>query len=245
SSALPQAATTDALYEELALSRKGVCRHRSYAFLITALRVGLPTRFVHNEAHAWVEVFDGRLWHRIDLGGAAGRVEYQRPPEVPLHRPPRDELPWPAEANPGLGAPGIQTSTSGGGAQSNPDGSNSGSSATPPGTGSRSDAPPRSMDSSPNATPPWLDRLSPSPSATAVAPSHATLDLGHQAIRRGHPLRVMGRLEAGGVACAFGRVDFALRTDQGRVIPLGSLPTDERGAYAGEVVVPADVPVGE
>jgi len=107
SSELPAAATTEGLYEELALSRKGVCRHRSYAFLVTAHRLGLPTRFVHNEAHAWVEVFDGRLWHRIDLGGAAGRIEYERPPEVPLHRPPSDAFPWPARSDPGATTPGL------------------------------------------------------------------------------------------------------------------------------------------
>ena len=51
------------IYLDLALSRKGVCRHRAFAFLVTALNIGVPTRFVANEAHAWVEVHDSRLWH--------------------------------------------------------------------------------------------------------------------------------------------------------------------------------------
>ena len=59
------------MFLDLALSKKGVCRHRAFAFLITALEIGIPTRMVVNEAHAWVEVFDGQLWHRVDLGGAA------------------------------------------------------------------------------------------------------------------------------------------------------------------------------
>src|SRR6185295_11724872 len=55
------------IYLDLALSKKGVCRHRSFAFLVTALGIGIPARMVVNEAHAWVEVFDSKLWHRIDL----------------------------------------------------------------------------------------------------------------------------------------------------------------------------------
>ena len=59
----------DDVYLDLALSQRGVCRHRAFAFLVTALHLGIPTRMVVNEAHAWVEVSDGTLWHRIDLGG--------------------------------------------------------------------------------------------------------------------------------------------------------------------------------
>ena len=58
------------VYLDLALSKKGVCRHRAFAFLVTAQSLGIPTRLVENEAHAWVEVHDGTLWRRIDLGGA-------------------------------------------------------------------------------------------------------------------------------------------------------------------------------
>ncbi|HEY8076335.1 MAG TPA: transglutaminase-like domain-containing protein, partial [Labilithrix sp.] len=64
----PPAQTTD-IYLDLALSKKGVCRHRAFAFLVTALYLGLPTRMIVNEAHAWVEVYDGHMWRRIDLGG--------------------------------------------------------------------------------------------------------------------------------------------------------------------------------
>ena len=58
------------VYLDLALSKKGVCRHRAFAFLITAQSLGIPARLVENEAHAWVEIHDGTLWRRIDLGGA-------------------------------------------------------------------------------------------------------------------------------------------------------------------------------
>ncbi len=91
------------VYLDLALSRKGVCRHRSYAFLVTAQSLGIPTRLVENEAHAWVEIHDGTLWRRIDLGGAgrlppsassrlAQRVRYEAPPDGYL---------WPSRAERG------------------------------------------------------------------------------------------------------------------------------------------------
>jgi transglutaminase-like putative cysteine protease len=59
------------IYLDLALSKKGVCRHRAFAFLVTAQSLGVPTRLITNEAHAWIEVNDSTLWRRIDLGGAA------------------------------------------------------------------------------------------------------------------------------------------------------------------------------
>src|SRR5690606_21710044 len=131
---------------------------------------------------------------RIDLGGAAGRVEYERPPEVPLHRPPQDTLPWPTNANPGGVAPGINT----------PAGSGTTFGANPPGTGNstpasgadalgQTTARPQDAGSSGSgsnsADAASLARLGAGPSAAAQAPSEVTLDLGHQSIRRGHPLR--------------------------------------------------------
>ena len=60
------------LYRRVMLSQRGVCRHRSYAFMITARALGVPTRLVRNSVHAFVEVRDPRgLWRRVDLGGEA------------------------------------------------------------------------------------------------------------------------------------------------------------------------------
>ena len=62
----------DGLYLTLALSRRGVCRHRAYAFVITAHGLGIPARYVSNEAHVFVEAYvPGQGWLRIDLGGGA------------------------------------------------------------------------------------------------------------------------------------------------------------------------------
>src|SRR5262249_41450856 len=40
-------------YLDIALSRRGACRHRAYAFTITALALGIPARYVENELHAF------------------------------------------------------------------------------------------------------------------------------------------------------------------------------------------------
>jgi len=68
--------TSDSIYLDIANAQRGVCRHRSYAFLITAQALGIPTRFVFNETHAWVEVeLPDEGFMRIDLGGAARQLD--------------------------------------------------------------------------------------------------------------------------------------------------------------------------
>jgi transglutaminase-like putative cysteine protease len=80
------------IYRDLCDSKAGVCRHRAFAFMVTANALGLPTRFVENEAHAFVEVwFPERRWQRIDLGGAALRMEVQGAGNKTLHRPRADD----------------------------------------------------------------------------------------------------------------------------------------------------------
>ena len=87
---LPQ--TSGDIYRELCDSQAGVCRHRAFAFMITANALGIPTRFVENEAHAFVEVwFPERHWQRVDLGGAALRMEVQGADNKTLHRPRSDD----------------------------------------------------------------------------------------------------------------------------------------------------------
>ena len=71
---------TGDLYRDLALGRKGICRHRSYAFVVTAQALGIPARYVFNEAHVFVEVWVGGPrpgWLRVDLGGGADRLVVQ------------------------------------------------------------------------------------------------------------------------------------------------------------------------
>ena len=60
----------DNRYLTLALGGVGACRHRAYAFVLTLQGLGVPARYVGNEAHAWAEVaLPGVGWSRVDLGG--------------------------------------------------------------------------------------------------------------------------------------------------------------------------------
>lgn len=62
-------------YVEISRRRLGVCRHRGLTFMISAMALGIETRYVYNDAHAFVEVdWPGQGWRRIDLGGAAEEV---------------------------------------------------------------------------------------------------------------------------------------------------------------------------
>ena len=103
-------ADTGNIYLDLARGMRGVCRHRAYAFAITAMALGMPTRFVNNEAHAWVEVHmpERRGWLRVDLGGSAQGLLPRHADRGPAYEPAvRDLLPQPA---PYSGAPGAAPS---------------------------------------------------------------------------------------------------------------------------------------
>ena len=91
--------TSTSTYRDLALARRGVCRHRAYAFLITALAVGIPARYVENELHVFVEVYLPHAgWRRINLGGAALDDRVAGSDERPVHHPRgEDSFPRPAQ----------------------------------------------------------------------------------------------------------------------------------------------------
>ena len=73
-------------YLEISRQGVGVCRHRSLVFMISAQALGIPTRYVYNEAHAFVEVnWPGQGWRRIDLGGAADTFNYSGPGGGQIH----------------------------------------------------------------------------------------------------------------------------------------------------------------
>lgn len=223
--------TNNDIYLDLALSKKGVCRHRAFAFLVTALEIGIPTRMVVNEAHAWVEVYDGKLWHRIDLGGAALNLDQDRDPTRPQHQPPQDPYEWPEGAEQSSGQQLADnerkddqpSSGTGGGSASSSD--PSGSSAIPSPTGT--------------------DPTQPAPTNPDLPASSVELAVVEKTIRRGNSLRVSGRVAQGGRGCANVRVDVVLTTEEatGRVI--GSLSTDEDGKFEGTAVVPRDLAAGD
>ena len=150
---------------------------------------------VRNEAHAWVEVFDGRLWHLVDLGGAAGRLDYSEQPETQLYRPPTDPYRWPEGSESGQQM--VERSMAGIGQQPGDSSGNNPSSTPSPGAsaGSPFNLPVLDAGTSPSDT---RDR------------AHFELTVSASEIKRGTPLAVTGRVDADGEACQYARVDIAL-----------------------------------
>lgn len=215
------------IYLDLALSKKGVCRHRAFAFLVTAISAGLPARMVVNEAHAWVEVSDGSLWHRIDLGGAALDLDQQVDLGQPQHQPPNDPFEWPPgsqdNSGQGLGTRDRDEATDD---PSNPD--PNGSSALPD---------------------PTQDPTSNEPVNPDAPVSTVTLEMQEKAIQRGKPIFAKGTVIGSGPgtpACKNVRVDIILQAaDEPRGRSVGSLPTGDDGAFAGPIVIPRDLSTGD
>jgi hypothetical protein len=86
---------TGNIFLDLARNQRGVCRHRTYAFVITAQALGIPARFVQNEAHAWAELRLPEVgWLRLDLGGAAEGLD-ARSLRNQLFYHPEVPDPWP------------------------------------------------------------------------------------------------------------------------------------------------------
>jgi transglutaminase-like putative cysteine protease len=201
------------IYLDLALSKKGVCRHRAFAFLITAQSLGVPTRLVENEAHAWVEIDDGTLWRRVDLGGAgrmpeatADRLARREP-----YEPPPDAFPWPKSAT--RGADMIAGANAGAGIAAGP------SAGAAIGAGAND--------------------------ADGRARSTVTLAVTDAVVHRGAPLHVRGNVRADEQACGHVAVELWLReAASNKTTPLGTLATDDDGAFEG-TVVPSEVPLGD
>src|SRR5262245_32966889 len=193
------------IYLALALSKKGVCRHRAFAFLVTALNIGIPARLIHNEAHAWIEAHDGRLWRRIDLGGAALDLADEPDLDRPPHMPPPDAFPWPTGRDSG---PELARRQRAEALRDRADNQNVDPSA-PPSIDPKSD---------PNA-PPGPGRDLPETSLSVDTIDHD--------IFRGLPVRIKGSARSEGKPCAHLRVDVLLRVrGEAAERRLGSLSTD-------------------
>ncbi|MCL2723553.1 MAG: transglutaminase-like domain-containing protein [Polyangiaceae bacterium] len=220
------------IYLDLALSKKGVCRHRSFAFMVTALSLGIPTRMIVNEAHAWVEVHNGRLWQRIDLGGAGRMLDEPLASNVP-YDPPQDPFAWPQGSTRGqdLGDRARRAQQNDAGAPSN----------GPDATSTADAASPNSIDDA---------RTSRDPEPGDERPtSTITMTLESFEAKRGTPLRMRGQVSANGEFCDHLAIQIYLRRhdSRGRVeeIPIGELATDEHGAYDGALVIPTRVQLGD
>ncbi|MBK8258966.1 MAG: transglutaminase family protein [Polyangiaceae bacterium] len=214
------------IYLDLAISKKGVCRHRSFVFLVTALYIGVPARMVVNEAHAWVEVFDGQLWHRVDLGGAAANLESNRDAQRPPHSPPADPYAWPPNSQNDSGQAAVDRARQQG-----------------PGPNASASA---SASAGPNGSAPPNSPNGPQMSTDPTRPSTDVIigDVEGRVLR-GAPMRVLGEIKTGGSGCAHVRVDVLLvSADAPQGAAVGSLSTDETGHFDGPVVVPSDFRLG-
>ncbi len=209
------------IYRDLALGQRGVCRHRAFAFLVTALHLGIPTRMVTNEAHAWVEVDDGRAWRRIDLGGAGRTLQDPLAASVP-YEPPPDPFPWPARSTRGedLVAPSRLANAS------RAAGANGAAGAPAPASAA-------------SAASENVDARDPRP------PSTVSLKLRGTEARRRMPLPFSGAVSADGAPCSFLTVEVFLRKPTGESLSIGTLPTTEGGTFEGAFVLPPAVPLGD
>ncbi|MEI7891937.1 MAG: transglutaminase-like domain-containing protein [Myxococcales bacterium] len=206
------------IYLDLALSKKGVCRHRAFAFLVTALALGIPTRMVANEAHAWVEVHDGVMWRRIDLGGAGRLLNAPTSTvERPQHRAPPDRFTWPEGAERGQDMVAEARSRLVDGDGGPPLSSE---------TASAADAGERSH--------PRDDRPE----------SVITLSMVDTVVRRGAALGIRGQVTSDGASCPGVVVEFFVRGGDGRLVRLGAMASSEGGTLSGSLVVPGTLAVG-
>jgi transglutaminase-like putative cysteine protease len=222
------------IYLDLSRGKRGICRHRAYGFVITALALGIPARFVMNEAHAWVEVKMRDVgWMRIDLGGAANGLEAQNADDRPRYRPAfGDPLPRPqayeasySQLPPGQ-VSGMRPSGGGGGSSSS---SSSSSSSTSAGDAA-------SSESTTTYT-----------SATASDRSRLVLsvDRSEYQVYRGRGFDVSGRATGGSGAAAPGlRIEVLLAGPDEQHL-LGVTVTRADGYYTGHFGIPPKIAVGE
>ena len=221
------------VYTDLALSQKGVCRHRAYAFTITALALGIPTRMVMNEAHAWVEVNDGTLWRRIDLGGA-GRMLSEESNTAEPYAAPADNFPWPANASRGED---LTDKSRGQNATQNGNGGN--------GRNGQSPSPSPSANATGTSTAPSATTATSDPSDKRPS-SMLALDVTETDASRGTAVHVKGRAMANGEACSGTLVNVFLRdATSKREARIGSAATDAFGNFSSAFVLPSAVPVGD
>jgi hypothetical protein len=223
--------------------------------MVTALALGLPTRMVVNEAHAWVELHDGRLWRRVDLGGAGQTLHDPLSNNVP-YDPPPDPFAWPQGATRGddladrarHARSGAPTSQPPGASSSSPSASPAGSSSA---AGASSSAPNGADDPSGGAN--GASGFGQSGGAGRGKPgqpderaaSTVTMSLAGADAHRGAPLKVRGQVSAEGEPCGHVTVEIVLHSRQQGDVAIGQLATDERGAYDGAIVLPSAVPLGD
>jgi hypothetical protein len=236
----PPSPTGD-VYLDLALSQRGVCRHRAYGFVVTAQALGIPARFVQNEAHSWVEVkLPGHGFMRIDLGGAAHGLNAHGSEQRPAHQPAEpDRLPRPpafeesyslAAANAAGRRPELEQLA---GRWVEP--------------GRAQVVPGASDDASYSAAPGEQVMAHEQGAMTERSPVRLTLDHRRASVLRGAKLAISGRAQdASGAGIAGLRVEVSLASPERRArMLLGVGVSDGQGYFRGSYGVPLDLDVGD
>ena len=230
---------TGNILADLTRGMRGICRHRTYSFSILAQALGIPTRFVQNEAHSFVEValpVGGEVaFMRIDLGGAANGLETHTGDQRPTYQPRfPDPLPRP-EAYRRSYSQAAQANRS----QVGPANSATG------GTGGTEIA-----EQANNMSP---DVELPVPASQNAAQSKGSLNVvlsqSDYEVFRGSALKVSGRARGGdGVAVDSLRIEVLLLSGTGRTRGeqlLGVTVTDDHGHFSDSFAVPSEVLVGD
>lgn len=244
---LPEASESDT-YLAIALSQRGVCRHRAFAFTVTAQALGIPTRYVQNEAHAFAEVFVPRLgWTRVDLGGAANELRVHNGRKRAVHRPGPDPFPRPSSYN-ANGRRDLPQATRVSGldqgqrqrlARRSRLRQLQGAGTGKPGTAATVKERPVTAPAMATGAPPVTPARPPRKAVTVRLRSPAQV-----VIYRGETLTVSGQVLDGQRGVAGLQVDILLSRDSKVGYPVGSLVSDGQGRFTGSLAVPRDVEVG-
>jgi hypothetical protein len=224
---------------DLVRAQKGVCRHRAYGFVVLAQALGIPARFVQNEAHSFVEVQlprDGFM--RIDLGGAAHGLQAHNASDKPAYQPAfPDPLPRPPAYEESYSLLGRNTS----GTRRPSDEALAGRWLPPDPTGGAAQA--ASSSTAFMAGP----SASGARDTSGRAPLAIALEARRHQVRRGEALPLRGRVRAGdGRGVAGLRIEVSLAAEQRRErLLLGVAVSDENGEFDGSFGVPLDLAAGD
>jgi hypothetical protein len=212
-----------------------------------------------------VEVFDGELWHRIDLGGAAERLDMDDEGR-PRHVEPPDPFTWPDRSESGLAMaerrvedapPGARSAASPTDSESDlaaPSGDVPAGSPLPeerpPEAPGLEPAPGQPLEPAPPPEAPLDPQEEPrdnprAPELGALPPGSVTLNTADTRAERGKGLFVSGEVRDAGQRCSGANIEILLGQPQGANIALGTLVSDARGEFRGHLVIPWHAHLGE
>jgi len=229
------------VYRDVALGQRGVCRHRAHGFVITAQSLGIPARYVFNEAHVFVEVWVPATseaqagWLRIDLGGGAEELQVHNGQGKTLHEGGPDPFSAPEafdEARDAGHTAGAERVT-GLPRESEP----ATAATTPGGPGGE----PGSAGGSAGATEPaGVTRVTPAPE---LVPTATTLAVTSSLVFRGEGFEVEGRVRTlAGAPVSDGAVQLVLLVGQERrpTSRLGTVNLAPDGTFAASIAIPRE-----